>query len=153
MTDNYTDIMQTQWNDIPEPQVLPVGSWRLRLRNANFVVAKEEGQNSKFLFFYVPQEPMADVDEAELAALGSEYDISENDVVHTIWVERKRDFDKVRKHLLIHGIEVNPDQSIEETLKGARNAEVVAYLGQRSFTTRGGETVTENQPTNFVPVE
>jgi hypothetical protein len=29
----------------------------------------------------------------------------------------------------------------------------VAYLGQRSFTNRAGETVTENQPTNFVPVE
>lgn len=153
MTENYSDIMKQQWADIPEPQLLPVGSWRLRLRNASFVPAKEEGQNSKFLFFYVPQEPMDDVDETALAALGEGYDIAENDVVHTIWVERKRDFDKVRKHLAKHGIEVSDDESIESTLTRARNAEVIAYVNQRSFQTKNGETVNENTPTQFVPVE
>lgn len=152
MTENYTDIMKTQWNEIPEPKTLPVGSWLLGGRNASFVASKEEGQDSKFLFFYTPREPMDDVDEEQLAALGPEYDITENDVVYTIWVNRKRDFDKVRKHLAKHGIEVNPAEAIEDTLKLFRNTQIIAYLNQRSFTNKAGEVVTENQPTSFVPV-
>lgn len=147
---DYEDVLKKSWEEIPEPKLLPVGSWLLRGRNAAFLEPKEEGQNARVLFFYIPKSPMDDVDEGALAALGDDYDYAENDVIHTIWIERNKDWDRVRKHLALHGIEATGP--IQDTLKKFKNSEVFAYLDQRAFETKAGEKREENVPTNFASV-
>lgn len=149
--DNYADIANQSWDDIPEPQFLPNGSYRLALRNISYKPAEGE-KNGRVLFFYTAKEPMDDVEVKELEALGENYDIEENDVVFTIWIEKKKDWDKVRKHLALHGV-ATAGRDMVETLKGAKGAEVMAYLTKTSFTKNDGTVVEQNVPSAFAPVE
>lgn len=151
-TGDYGDILNRSWNEIPEPQTLPNGSWVLKGRNASYVAAREEGKNSKVLFFYTPTEPTDDVDREALAELGDGYDISQNQIAYTIWIEFAKDWDKVRKHLAKHGVDVD-SMTIDQSLKAFKNTIVVANLEQRSYTNNAGETVLENSPSNFAAVE
>jgi hypothetical protein len=153
MSERYEDILNQSWEVIPEAKLLPVGSYLLKLRNVTFLAPKQEGQNGRVLFFYVPKEPMDDVDVAEIEALGADYDIGENQVVFTKWIENNRDWQAVKQHIAKHGVEIDPKLSLADTFKAARNSEVIAYLDQRTFTRADGETVTENNPTQFSPVE
>lgn len=155
MTDTYTDIMKVAWGEIPEPKLLPVGSWLLQLRNVTFLEPREEGQKGRVLFFYTPRAPMEDVSEDDLAALGQDYDFGENQVTYTIWIESSRDWKRVREHIAKHGTEVDPALSIEENFKAVSKArpEIIGYLDQRSYQTNAGEQKTDNNITAFQAVE
>ena len=152
--EGYEEILNRSWDDIPEELLLPVGSWLLTGRNASFLPAREEGKNPRVLFFYTPKEPMDDVDQDALAEIGypDNYDISENQIVKTIWIEGNRDWRQVKAHLEMHGVDTSAG-SIMESLKAFRGTEVVAYLDQRQFTRANGEEQFENSPTNFSPIE
>lgn len=148
---DYEDILSKSWDEIPEVQTLPVGSWLLRARNASYQAPKSADASPAVLFVYTAKEPMEDVDSEELSKLGDNYDISANRIFSRFFVQDAADWDNVRKHLAKHGIDTK-GQSIEESLKQVKGREVIAYLGQRSFTTNAGETKEENTPSNFVPV-
>lgn len=150
MTD-YTEILSRSWDDIPEPKTLPVGSWRLRGRNAAFLPAKGEA-SPRVLFFYEAQEPMDDVDTVALDTLGADYDLAENDIVATFWVQRSKDWDAVRKHLALHGIETS-GKSQKETFDAFKGSEVIAYLNEKSYTNDQGVTSVSNVPSNFAKAE
>lgn len=151
MTENYADITKLSWDNIPEVKLLPDGSYRLRGRNASFLAAKEEGQNARVLFFLVPQEPMDDVDASELEALGADYDITSNQVVHTIWIERPQDWNKVKAFLTLAGVDVTK-QSIAESLKEFKNSELYAHLTSRTFKDKNDESREENVASQFQKV-
>lgn len=149
---DYGDILDKVWGDIPEPSTLPNGSWLLKGRNASYVAPKDDTQNGKVLFFYTPQEPTDDVDAEELAALGEDYDITENQITYTIWIEFGKDWDKVRQHLAKHGVE-DSTVSIRDSLKAFKGTQVVAQVGTRTYTDRNGETQVENTASSFTAVE
>lgn len=148
---NYEDILQGGWDGVPEPKILPNGSWQLNLRNASFIPKNEEDEKSKprVLFFYTAQSPMQDVDDEELKKLG-DYEFENTDLVHTIYIERRVDWDKVKRHIALHsGVQLL--DSIQDTLKkGVRNAKVIGYLNDQTYKDkRTGKMVTKNVVTEF----
>lgn len=148
---DYADILSKSWDEIPETQVLPTGSYLLRARSASYQASKSEEGSPAVLFVYSAKEPMEDVDNEEFEKLGENYDIGANRIFSRFYVNDTADWDNVRKHLAKHGIDTK-GQSIEESLKQVKGRDVVAFLGQRTFTTNAGETKTENNPSNFVAV-
>ncbi len=152
MTCDYEDILNRSWDEIPEPQVLPVASWRLKNRGASFVESKAAGVSDRVMFIYNAMEPLPDVDADALAALG-DYDITQNRMFFNIWIESYADWDKVRKHIAKHGIEPIPGETPNETFKRMKGSEVIAWLDQRSFESKSGDMVETNDPTQFAKVE
>lgn len=150
MTESYTDILTTSWNELPKPQLLPLGSWLLKGKNAVYFPKKEgEDKNARVAFFYKAVEPMADVLETELEALGPDYDFQMNDLSHQIWIESSADWQKKVYKFLEKHAGWTPGANPQEALKNFQKTEVVAYMGERSYV-RDGETVTDNSLSTFV---
>ncbi len=154
--DSYESILSKAWNEVPEvADALPTGSWRLKARSAKFMEPREEGNSARVIFVYVPQEPMDDVDEEALDALGKdgeEYDFTENRIFAQFWVETVADWGKVRSHLEKLGA-YDEDASIEDSLKAVGGQEVIGYLDQRTYTDNAGELKVTNDVGNFVAVD
>lgn len=148
--ESYDDILDRTWDEMPETKVLPDGDWLLKGRNAAFVAPKGDG-NAKVLFFYTPEQAMEDVDPSALEALGEDYDLKDNQIVFTIWIENNRDWQAVRRHLAKHG--VDPTLTIREQFKKFRGTETIARVGLRTFTNAAGESVPENTASDFREVE
>lgn len=149
---DYADILNQQWDEIPEVAVLPSGSYRLRARKASYQPAKSADGNPSFMFVYTVKEPMSDVSDDELAALGENYDVGANRIFTRIWVESNADMDNVRKHLAKHGVDAK-GKTLQETLKEFEGKEVIAFLNQRTFTNNAGEQVLTNEASQFAPTE
>lgn len=152
MADSYKEITKRQWDEIPIPQVLPLGSYLLKLRGVSYRPARSDDSSPMVSFGYNVVEPMSDVEETELAKLGEDYDYAINKVYATFWVDDDGDWQKVRKHLVKHGIDTK-GMTLQESFKAARGAVVVAYLEERTYTDNNNNEVTENTPTNFVAAE
>jgi hypothetical protein len=151
---DYLDIAATSWDEIPEVQTLPAGTFLLKARSAKYNEPKEEGKNGSVLIVYTPKMAMDDVDDDALAALaqdGQEYDLANNTIFHRIWIERQSDWKNVQKHIEKHGIA--PKGSIQDGLNALKGTEVLAYLSSRTFTDGAGETKEENVASQFAPVE
>lgn len=153
MTEKYSDILQRTWSEIPEPKLLPQGSWLLRGKNVAIFPPKEEGKPARVAFFYEAVEPMDDVSQTDLEALGTDYAFSENDIVKQFFINRNKDWDQVRKHLVLHGVDVAPSRSQAETFKDFTGTEIVSYLGTKTFTDGSGNTKTDNDPQSFAVVK
>lgn len=148
--ETYESILTKSWDDIPEPELLPVGSYLLRCRNATYRPAKGD-MSAQVLFVYNPKEAMDDVDQDELTDLG-EYDITQNRLFATFWVEDNVDWAKVRTHIQKHGVDP-AGQSIGESLKAMTATEIISYVRTENYENKQGETVTKNTPTQFVSVD
>lgn len=151
MAVDYDDILNRTWDDIPEPKLLPGGGWVVVGRTAGLVKPKEEGQSLKVLFNLKAKSPI-NVPEEELAELEG-YDISTNDLQHTIYIESASDWDKVRKFLTVFGVEMQ-GKILDENgklsfAKAFNGAEAVAEIGQRNYDNRDGETVWQNTLSKF----
>lgn len=151
MSEDYADILNTSWDNIPEVQVLPEGSWLLRGRNATYQAAKSADGSPVVLFVYQAKEPMDDVDAAQLAALGDNYDIAANRIFFRFYINDNSSWDGVRKHLAKHG--VDPKGTVKESLDAFKGTEVIAYLSKRSYKTNAGEDAESNEPSQFAKVE
>lgn len=147
---NYDDILDRSWDEIPEVETLPDGTYVLKGRNAAYSGPKTEGQNGKVLFFYKVDSPI-EVDAEALASLGADYDIRENEAVFTIWIEGMKDWDAVRDHLALHGVDVADFANIRETLKkGFKGTKVAAQLSTNVYTNKTTNVTTiSNVPSNF----
>lgn len=145
-------LMETDWDNMPEiMETIPTGTWRLRVRNAAFKDASND-QNAKVLIFYIPAEPMDDVDPEALEAAGADYDFTNNQIVYTKYVENLRDLKAVMQTVQKHGVDLsglNPKQAI----KKLNGKEVIASVGTRSYKNRFEQQVTENTVTNFATVD
>ena len=142
---DYDNILNRQWGDIPEVVLIPSGSWVLKGKNAAYKAPSGES-NGRVLFFLVPKEPMDDVPQSALDALGDDYDYSSNQIVKTVWIESNRDWKTVEK--ILTAMNVDMSGTIQQTLKRVKGAEVVAFVDQREFVSRG-ETKQENTAENF----
>jgi len=148
---DYNEMLNRSWDAIPKTQVLPVGSWLLEGRNMIYM-DKSGTTNARVLAFYKPLEAMADVPTANLEALGKDYDLSNNDIVKTFWIERNKDWDELRDHLALHGIETKGQSQID-TFKAFKGKKVVAYLDIRNFKKKDGTVSADNDPVSFAPFE
>ena len=150
MTD-YNEMLNRSWDEIPETRTLPVGSWLLEGRNIVYM-EKSGTTNARALLFYKPLEPMTDVNVKELEALGKDYDLSNNDVVATFWLERNKDWEALREHLELHGINTKGKPQIE-TFKAFKGSKIVSYLDVKNFKTKTGAMKEDNEPVSFARFE
>lgn len=151
MADDYDDILNRSWDEIPEPTLLPDGDYLLKSRGAKYHAA-EGTRNARINFGYEVVEPVSIDDPDAQAELGEGYDFGENDIFFTIWVERLKDWAGVRRHLGAHGMELD-GVNVQDALKSVKETLVVARIGTRSYVNKNGEEVTENTATNFRAVE
>lgn len=149
--DEYADILKRSWDDIPKPQLLPNGSWRLKVKNAKCMPAASADKNPFALIVYSPMEPLADVDEDAIAELDG-YDVSQNRIFNRIWLETAADWDGLRNHIRKHGIDTG-GRSPEDTLKALKGTEIIAFLDRETFTNGAGEVQEQNVASKFAPVD
>lgn len=150
---NYADIDKLSWDEIQEPKVVPDGSWLLRLRGASYQEAKEEGKSDRVMFVHQPREPMDDVDADALRALGDNYDVTENKIYTTVFIEDGSSLFRVKKLLEQHGL--TPAGNIKEFLKKTRDmkADVIGYLVTENFTRPDGSEGQKNVVKQFAKVD
>src|SRR5690606_27159715 len=115
---DYESIVNRSWDDLQEPSTLPVGSYTLRVGNIVFR-AGEGDRKSRVMVFYSVREPMDDVDLTALSDLGADYDITQNEVVKTFWIEKDRDWIAVKDHLRLLGVDP-AGQCIDESFKAPK---------------------------------
>lgn len=149
MPDKYSEILARSWDAIPQPKLLPQGTWLLRVRNVSYFPANEEkNMPERVAFFFEAKEPMDDVDAQEIAALGEGYDYAINDVVAQFSIFRPKDWADVRKLLELLGV-TTQGQEQAATFSEAKGQEVLGYLIQSTYTKKDGISVTDNKPTTF----
>ena len=155
--DNYDDILNATWDDIPVEHVLPTGGWLLRGDNAAFIRPKEEGKKAKVLFTYKAVQPTETVRAEDLEELPEGYDLSINNLQHQVFIESAADWDNVRKHLAKHGITLTGNLFDERGKlafnKAFRGSEIVANLDQDNYQNDAGETIWKNKLNNFQRAE
>lgn len=150
MAEKYSDILNRSWDDIPQPKLLPEGSWLLKVRNVSYFPANEDkNQPERVAFFFAAKEPMDDVDQQELTALGDGYDYAINDVVKQFTIFRPKDWNAVRDLLGLLGVDPK-GASQADTFKEAKNQEVIGYLTIRNYTTKAGESKSDNDVSSFM---
>jgi len=146
---SYEETLERVWDDIPEPQFLPDGSWRFRCTSAKAVAPKEPDGDTRVLFVMEPQEAMDDVDQHALDALGEGYDTSENVIFVTVWLGKSTDYAKVRKILGVMGVNTE-GKSLKDSLAEAKNREFVGYVTTQTRTNKATNVmITENVITTF----
>ncbi len=81
---NWNDIANRVAEEVPEPCLTPVGTWRLRVTSAKMVPPKGEGNSGQVLYGFKPAEAEADVDPGAADA----YIESEDDtpIWHKFWM-------------------------------------------------------------------
>lgn len=152
MPDDYEDILNRSWDDIPEPQLLPDGNWRLKLRNATYQEAKSADKSPVVLFVYTPVEPLDDVDADRLEELGAEYDFTLNRLFQRFYVENGRDWATVKRHVAKHGVDTT-GRSIKESLEVLKGSTIIGFLAATTYTNAAGEQVRDNEIKNFAADE
>lgn len=153
MAEDYVNILEKSWGELPTPKVLPDGSWRIRNRGASYQAPKGEDGSPQVLFVYQPQEPMDDVDTEALSALGEGYDPAMNRIFTRFYINDASDWKRVMDHIAKHGVVIDPASSIKDTLKAVRNKDVIGYLTSRTFTDNAGQEQTTNEAKTFAPIE
>lgn len=151
MSQDFEDLLNMTWDDIPVPQTIPDGGWMLAGANVALVKPKDDNGDLKVLFTYKAKSPVS-VAQDLLDEMG-EYDITINDLNYTIYIKSAADWDKVRKHVALHGIELEgalftADKKLAFA-KAFRNAEIVAEVGTRSYENSEGVTVFDNSLSKF----
>lgn len=152
MVEKYADIADQSWDDLPQPKVLPEGTWLLRGTNVSyFPEDKKNDKKARVVFFYDFKEPMDDVDQSELQALGEDYDFGNNDVAKQFYINKPKDWAGVRKHLELHGVDCE-GKSQPETFDAFKGTEVLSYITKGVYTNRAGESVEQNVASTFAAV-
>lgn len=116
----------------------------------SIIEAKDASKNDCLLLIYVAKEPLEDVDEDALAALG-DYDITQNKMFYRIYLETYSDWDKVAAHADKHNSVRAEVETNKEMLNRIKGSDIIAWVDQRSYE-KNGEMVDSNDPTNFAPV-
>lgn len=157
----YTGLLSTQWDDIPEPKLWPKGTYRLKVAGEpkqGKIKGKDDREWEKLTIVLKHVEPMSDVDDEALAEMG-DYDFSADIMTKEFLLGSKRDLDKVRKHLTNYGFEFDDagketeGRSLPEVLAALKDREVLGYVEPRSYVSRDGEPKETNSVTGFAKVE
>ena|SRR6478609_8183408 len=148
---DYDDLYNVTWENIPEAVTLPDGGYLLKGANMAFIKPKEEGKGGKVLFTYKAKEPVS-VDQDALDDLPQGYDLDINDLNFTIWIESASDWNKVRDHLSLHGVETAGPLFVNGKLAAAKDfkgSEVVAQVSTSFYKNNAGETIPQNNLKQF----
>lgn len=148
---DYANIADLSWDEIQVPKPAPVGTYLLKGSNAVFQPAKEEGQNPIVMFVHTIKEAMDDVNSDELAALGPDYDLTENKVFSRYFIEDGSSWEKVKDILKKHG--VSTTGRVLDDLKKVKGTEVLGYLTVDRFKRKDGTMGENNKVTEFAVVE
>ena len=148
MSSDYDTSVDRAADEVTEPKLYPVGTWRLRCVGTFF--KKDDDDHDVVNFIYVGKEPGEDVDPGELEEAGDDYD--GNRLFKRFTIETKRDQFDLKKHIEMHGVET-AGRSLREAAKEARGCEIAGYIGMRSYETRDGQTKTDNTVKSFFPIE
>lgn len=158
---NYSDLLNTQWDEIPKPKTWPAGSYRLKVSGAPRESSFEDKNGDtwqKLSIFHKHVEPMADVNEDELQGMG-DYDFGADVIVREFLYRTKRDLDKVRKALVAYGFAFTDDgketegRSMVALLGELKGREIIGYVEPRSYTDRNGQVQETNNLTAVTAVE
>jgi len=155
MSDPTKEVLKRQWSDAPHEELLPNGNYLLRGRNATYRPSSNADNSDQILFAYGVKEPMSDVDDEELAAIGypNDYDVGQNEIFYRLWFDpqKGRDWDNLKAHLVKHGID--PKGNLEDSLKQFKGTEIVGTIEQRTYTDKAGQVHPVNDAVGFSPVE
>jgi len=149
--ETYEDILTSSWDDIPVPQLLPGGSWELKALGATFKKAQSDDKSDQVNFTYEPTDPLSDVSDAALEELGADYDYANNKLFAQFFVANPSDWDRVRKHIIKHGVDLT-GLTLEEGLKAVRGKRINGHVSTRQYVDKNEESVTVNQVKDFVAV-
>lgn len=153
---NYEDLANKAINELPVEKVLPEGSWLLRGRSASLQPPTKEDGSPSVLFVYSVREPMSDVSDDELTALGSDgspYDYTQNTIFSRFWIQTPKDTATVLNHLEKHGVAVDRARPLPEELAKFKGTEVVAVLSVNSFQDQQGNLRVDNKASMFTKYE
>lgn len=151
MTD-YTELLKKSRKDIPTPELLPVGTWRLRTQRAQFFEPRDEGQNPRAVVYLKAIEPLDNVDPDELSELPDDYDYGNTPLEYAFFLGELRDWDKLNKFFDLLGID--DTLTTEQALKAVGGQEVLAYVDQDTYTSKQtNQPETKNSPKSFQPTD
>jgi hypothetical protein len=146
--EDYTELLKRSRKDIPKPEILPTGMWRVRAQRGHFFEPREADHNPRVVIWYKATEPLSDVDPDELGELPAEYDYGNTQLEAVFFLGELKDWDNLNSHLDLLG--VDDDLSTEEALKAVGGREAVCFVDRDSFTDRAtGEPRIRNVPKAF----
>lgn len=151
---DYADIMDRSLDEVKETDLVPAGPWMLRGTIAISKKVEYEDENTgepvkgtKLSFGYEAQEPLPGVDPEAVQAGGFDG--------HTIWVNKTvKDADSEARalaYLAKHGLDTT-GRKWKDILKAFKGSYVKGNVGVRTFTTRDGEMVKQNELTEVAAV-
>lgn len=152
---DYDDLYNATWENIPEAVNLPDGGYLVKGVSVGFIKPREEGKSGKVLFTYNAKQPVS-VDEDALADLPTGYDLETNDLNYTIWISKPSDWNDVRSHLALHGVEIAGPIFVNGKLafaKDFRGSEAIAQVTTTFYENNAGETVPQQNLKSFQRVE
>lgn len=151
---SYEDILNRSVDELPEPKLLPAGSWVLKATGgARYVAARDENSKAQVRFFYEPVEPLSDVDDDQLEELGADYDYGNNILSFSVWIERETDWRKVVDHVKKHGVDTE-GLTVKEAMAAVKSARIVGAVTQRQYLDKNTqEQRTVNDVNKFVAEE
>lgn len=152
MSSNYTDIAKT-WGNVPKEQILPDGSYKLRFLKASYIEAKQEDKSDRVNFSIQPREPLDDVPQDALDDLGEDYDVTQNRIYMSFFLERGADYARVADVLHKLGIDTPETEDIKDTLKRVNKQEANGFVTSRTYTRNDGSPQTENSVTAVEAIE
>lgn len=153
--DSYEAILSRSVEDIPEPVLLPAGSWVLKATSAaKFVPPKSETDTPVVLFVYEPTEDLDDVDKDAVQELrDADYDFGNNPLFYRIRINRESDWKKVVEHIKLHGVDTE-GLTVKESLAAVKSARIIGAVTVRSYTKKPeGTLVTTNDVAQFAALE
>jgi len=135
---DYESISKLTWDSIPEVKLLPTGTWLLKCRGTKYQPPKDADKSAQVVFIYEPIEPQDDVDDAAITMLGPKYNYSENRIFHRMWAKSASDWDKIGKHLALHGItDIRANYADPyDAVKAAKNCDVLGYVIEETFNSK-----------------
>lgn len=145
---NYEAILNRSSDEVTEPGLYPVGTWRLRCVG---VSAKENDDGiTVFNFSFIGVEPGEDVDPVELEQSGDSFDGAR------IWVKRYIETKRDEFDLIGFFQKLGADttgKTKKQLMAEVKGNEIMAYVGVRSYTNNAGELRTDNTAKNFAAIE
>lgn len=149
---SYEAILNKGWSEIPEPKFLPDGSYRFRITGGKAHQPKTPEGNTRVVIGFEPQEPMEDVDDVAFDALGKDYDLSQNVIWYTVWLQKAQDFAKLRNVMEKAGLNMgdyNGPEGFKQSLDALKGREIVAHVINGFDKQANGEMAPANKITSF----
>lgn len=149
------ELLSASWGSVQKEQMLPDGTYRLKVRGYAYK-AKTEKASASVTFFLTPMEPLlasneGDVDDEAFEALGEDYDLSINSVTADFWLGEARDWSKVFSFIEKLGIDTDEvqDLSRKEVFDMAKKKEVNGYVKTDNYKTKTGAAAQKLIATGF----